>query len=71
MAVIEERVAGSLRPMTVTLGPQQHKLIDWVYRNSAVVGREDHDDGSVTLVLSVTDATQHELESRMSSRSSG
>ncbi len=71
VAVIEERVAGSLRPMTVTLGPQQHKLIDWVYRNSAVVGREDHDDGSVTLVLSVTDATQHELESRMSSRSSG
>ncbi len=71
VAVIEERVAGSLRPMTVTLGPQQHKMIDWVYRNSAVVGREDHDDGSVTLTLSVTDATQHELETRISSRNSG
>ena len=68
-SVVEERVAGSLRPMSVTLGPQQHKLIDWVYRNSAVISRKDHDDGNVTLVLSVTDATQHELESKLLNKS--
>ncbi|HHZ09558.1 MAG TPA: GTPase HflX [Rhizobiales bacterium] len=70
VAVIEERIAGSLHPMSLTLGPHQHKLIDWIYRNGAVIGREDHDDGSVTLAVSVTDATRHEIESKLSSRSS-
>lgn len=65
VAVIEERVAGTLRPMTVTLRPDRHKLINWIYRNSAVVAREDHDDGSVSLTLSVTDATQHEIEAKL------
>ncbi|KAB2950506.1 MAG: GTPase HflX [Rhizobiaceae bacterium] len=69
VAVIEERVAGSLQPMLLTLGPHQHKLIDWIYRNSAVVGRDDHDDGSVTLAVSVTDATRHEIEVKLSSKS--
>ena len=70
VAVIEERVAGALRPMTVTLRPDQHRLVDWIYRNSAVVSRKDHDDGSVSLTLSVTDATQHEIETKLSKKDS-
>jgi GTP-binding protein HflX len=66
VAVIEERVAGSLRPMTVMLRPDQHRLVDWIYRNGAVVSRKDHDDGSVSLTLSVTDATQREIETKLS-----
>jgi len=52
--------------MTVMLRPDQHRLVDWIYRNGAVVSRKDHDDGSVSLTLSVTDATQREIETKLS-----
>lgn len=71
VALIEERVAGALRLMTVTLAPDQHRMVDWIYRNAAVVTREDLDDGSVSLTLSVTDATQQEIESKLSKKDSG
>ncbi|HWK66855.1 MAG TPA: GTPase HflX [Rhizobiaceae bacterium] len=68
VAVIEERVAGALESLTVTLSPDQLGLVDWLYRNGDVVGREDRDDGSVTFSINTTAAAKAEIENRLRSR---
>jgi len=65
VAAIEERVAGGLEPLKVTLAPDQLGLVDWLYRNGDVVGRRDRDDGSVTISLNATAAARSEIESRL------
>lgn len=67
-AVIEERVAGALEPLTVTLTPDQLGLVDWLYRNGDVVGRKDRDDGSVTVSINATAAARTEIENRLRSK---
>lgn len=62
---IEERVAGELEPLTVTLAPDQLALVDWLYRNGDVIARKDRHDGSVTLSINATAATRGEIENRL------
>ena len=68
VALIEERVAGTLEPVTVTLAPTQLGLVDWLYRNGDVVDRKDNDDGSVTLSLRATEAARRLIEERLTKR---
>ncbi len=70
-ALIEERVAGMLEPVTVTLAPSQLGQVDWLYRNGEVIGREDNDDGSVTLSLRATETARRLIEERLAKRSPG
>jgi len=70
VAAVEERLAGSLAPLTVTLRPDQLGMVDWLYRNGDVQGRSDNDDGSVTFVLAATAASRVEIESRLAKASS-
>ncbi|MBN9070784.1 MAG: GTPase HflX [Rhizobiales bacterium] len=65
VALVEERVSGSLERMTVTVEPSRLSLVDWLYRNGDVVSRVDHEDGSVTLSLNATEAARHEIAGRM------
>jgi GTP-binding protein HflX len=62
--LIETRISGALAPATVTLPPDQLAVVDWLYRNAAVLSRKDNDDGSVTLELQATPAALAELEAR-------
>lgn len=59
--LIETRISGALRLAAVTLPPDQLAVVDWLYRNAAVLSRKDNDDGSVTLELQATPAALAEL----------
>jgi GTP-binding protein HflX len=71
VAKIEERVAGELKPITVTLAPNQLGLTDWLYRNGDVTARVDNDDGSVSISMKATAAAREEIESRLRSNNKG
>lgn len=62
--LIETRISGALKPATVTLLPDQLAVVDWLYRNAAILSRKDNDDGSVTLELQATPAALAELSFR-------
>jgi GTP-binding protein HflX len=64
-AIIEQRVSGDLKEITVTLRPHQLGLVDWLYRNGDVVSREDNEDGSVSISIKATEAARDEIESRL------
>jgi GTP-binding protein HflX len=64
-AIIEQRVSGDLKQITVTLRPDQLGLVDWLYRNGDVVSREDNDDGSVSLSIKATESARDEIENRL------
>jgi GTP-binding protein HflX len=64
-AIIEQRVSGELKEVTVTLRPHQLGLVDWLYRNGDVVSREDNEDGSVSISIKATEAARDEIESRL------
>ena len=62
--LIETRISGALKPATVTVPPDQLAVVDWLYRNAAVLSRKDNDDGSVTLELQATPAALAEMDAR-------
>ena len=64
-AIIEQRVSGDLKEVTVALRPHQLGLIDWLYRNGDVVSREDNEDGSVSISIRATETARGEIESRL------
>lgn len=66
--LIEQRLAGGLEPLVVTLAPHQLGSIDWLYRNGEVISREDNDDGSVTLTLRATDQARKAIDDRLARR---
>ncbi len=54
LAVIEGRVAGAIREIELDLAPTELRHLDWIYSNGDVLDREDEEDGSVRLKLSLT-----------------
>lgn len=62
---VEDRIAGKIGEVEVVLAPAQHNLIDWLYRNSRVVSRNDNDDGSIALTLQVTEQARAEIHRRL------
>jgi GTP-binding protein HflX len=68
VALIEQRVAGGLEPLDVTLAPNQLASIDWLYRNGDVVARTDNEDGSVTLSMRATASARQAIEQRLMKR---
>ncbi|TPM51228.1 GTPase HflX [Mesorhizobium sp. B2-2-4] len=70
-AIIETRMSGELEDLTVTIGPAQFGLVDWLYRNGDVVSRTDNDDGSATISLKATQSARDEIESRLRRKNNG
>ncbi|WP_353641235.1 GTPase HflX [Mesorhizobium sp. WSM2239] len=70
-AIVEERLSGELKPVTVTLQADQLGLTDWLYRNGDVIGRTDNEDGSVSISLKATAAAREEIESRLRRNNKG
>ena len=63
--VIEARLSGGLQTLEITLPPHRAHLIDWIYRNATVTGREDREDGAIALTLRVTEAASGEILARL------
>ncbi|HEY6631691.1 MAG TPA: GTPase HflX [Rhizobiaceae bacterium] len=69
-AIIEQRVSGDLKEVTVALRPHQLGLVDWLYRNGDVVSREDNEDGSVSMTIRATETAREEIQSRLRPKNS-
>ncbi|CAH0146735.1 GTPase HflX [Agrobacterium fabrum] len=65
MDEISKRLSGVLTETTVVLSVEQLPLISWVYNNSIVDNREDHEDGSVALDVRLSEAQAVELERKL------
>lgn len=64
---IGERISGVLTETTVTLSPAQMSLLPWLYEHAIVDGREDMEDGSVSLDVRIASAEAVELERKLAS----
>ncbi|NRP18815.1 GTPase HflX [Ensifer adhaerens] len=65
LAEIGRRLSGVLTECTVVLGVDQLQLLPWVYEHAIVDGREDQEDGSVSLDLRLTENEAVDLERRL------
>jgi GTPase len=64
---IGSRLSGVMTECTVVLPVAKLQLLPWVYGHAIVDGREDMEDGSVSLDLRLTAAEAEELERRLGS----
>ena len=69
-ALIETRVSGELKTLTVTIEPARYGMVDWLYRNGDVLSRTDNEDGSTTISLQATQAAREEIENRLHRKNS-
>ncbi|WP_455854500.1 GTPase HflX [Ensifer canadensis] len=65
LAEIGRRLSGVLTECTVVLGVDQLQLLPWVYEHAIVDGREDLEDGTVSLDLRLTENEAVDLERRL------
>ena len=65
LAEIGRRLSGVMTECTVVLGLDQLQLLPWVYQHAIVDGREDLEDGRVSLDLRLTEGEATELERRL------
>ncbi|OJF90017.1 GTPase HflX [Pararhizobium antarcticum] len=63
--VIGERLSGVLMECNVVLPANKLQLLSWVYEHTMVDGREDMEDGSVSLDLRMTPSESEELDRRL------
>jgi GTP-binding protein HflX len=68
LAVVEERLSGSLATMEVTLAPDQLHHSDWLYRNADVLQRFHQEDGGLALTIRATEAARRAIEERLAGR---
>ncbi|CAN7519799.1 GTPase HflX [Pararhizobium sp. LjRoot238] len=62
---VGSRLSGVMTECTVVLPVEKLQLLPWVYGHAIVDGREDREDGSVSLDLRLTAAEAEELERRL------
>ncbi|MBC7313083.1 MAG: GTPase HflX, partial [Rhizobium sp.] len=65
--VISQRLSGVLTEATIVIPADKQALISWAYENAVVDGREDNEDGSVSLDLRLTARQADELERKLGS----
>ncbi|KAA0694466.1 GTPase HflX [Neorhizobium sp. P12A] len=65
MDEISRRLSGVMTETTITLPVDKLALLPWLYNHAVVDGREDNEDGSVTLDLRLAETEAAELERRM------
>lgn len=62
---IARRLSGVLTETTILLPPAKLALLSWVYGNAIVDGREDREDGSVSLDVRMAGPQADELERKL------
>ncbi|ASY68636.1 GTPase HflX [Sinorhizobium fredii] len=65
LAEIGGRLSGVMTECTVALGLDQLQLLPWIYEHAIVDGRDDLEDGRISLDLRLTAAEAAELERRL------
>ncbi len=65
LSVVEQRLGGDIRRVTVTIAPAQLSQLDWIYSRASVSGRKDNEDGSVTLTVEGPESSITELGRRL------
>jgi GTPase len=65
LAEFGRRLSGVMTQCTTVLGLDQLQLLPWVYEHAIVDGREDLEDGRVSLDLRLTEGEAAELERRL------
>ena len=65
MEVISNRLSGVLVETTIVIPADKQAMISWAYENAVVDGREDNEDGSVSLDVRLTDQQAAEVERRL------
>jgi len=71
MALIEQRLSGQVKEISIKLSPGQLGDMDWIYRHGEVTGRKDHKDGSVTLKIRATHVAREEIKKRLYNNNKG
>jgi GTP-binding protein HflX len=62
LATISQRLSGVLTEATVVLPVDKLKLLPWLYQNAIVDGREDNEDGTVSLDIRLSESQAAELD---------
>ena len=65
LLAIEAKVAGALSATEIHVPPGRMAEIDWIYRNMAVTGRRDDEDGGVRLTVQATAQALDEVSRRL------
>ncbi|WP_086018009.1 GTPase HflX [Sinorhizobium fredii] len=65
LAEIGQRLSGVMTECTVVLAVDQLQFLPWIYEHAIVDGRDDLDDGRISLDLRLTEAEAAELERRL------
>ncbi len=65
LAAIEERLEGKAEIIDCVVPASSMSNLDWIYRNGAVLVREDRDDGGVNLTVRMSPQTRMELDHRL------
>ncbi len=66
LELIERKVSGAVISRSVTLSPDRLGELAWLYDNTTVDGREDREDGGITLSIMLPAAMVEELDRRFS-----
>jgi len=65
MDEISKRLSGVLTETSIVIPADQLSILSWVYGNAIVDGREDNEDGSVTLDVRMSEAEAAEFERKL------
>ncbi len=65
LSAIEERLEGKAEIFDFELPANAMGSLDWIYRNGAVLKREDRDDGGLNMSLRMSPQTRQELDHRL------
>ncbi len=65
LSAIEERLEGKAEIIDCVVPARLMANVDWIYRNSAVLARNDRDDGGVNLTVRMSPQTRMELDHRL------
>ncbi|HXV29722.1 MAG TPA: GTPase HflX, partial [Sinorhizobium sp.] len=65
LAEIGRRLSGVMTECTIVLGLDQLQLLPWIYEHAIVDGRDDLEDGRISLDLRLTESETAELERRL------
>lgn len=65
MEEISRRLSGVLTETEVTIPPEKLAVVSWIYGNAVIDEREDNEDGSVTLIVRLSESQALELERKL------
>lgn len=65
LSAVEERLEGKAQIVDCVVPPASMSILDWIYRNGAVIAREDREDGGVSLSVRMSPVARADLDRRL------